>query len=66
VERLLEVVFEWLFNGLVPDNSGSKRLFDEHGFDNLGLGGGAQGDQLILFRRPLAPVSLRRDPTWTA
>jgi hypothetical protein len=49
---------------VLPDNTGSKQLFDQHHFDNLGLGGGAGGDQLILFRAPLVPVASTRALTW--
>jgi hypothetical protein len=50
---------------VLPENTGSKTLFDEHYFDDIGERGGAGGDQLILFRRPLVPVRAKREPSWS-
>jgi hypothetical protein len=44
---------------VLPDNDASSRLFDEHGFDNLGLAGGEND----LFRQPGLEPSFRREPS---
>jgi hypothetical protein len=72
LEATLEVI-QTRFHGampfvkahVLPNNAGSKRLFDEHGFDSLGLGGGPAGDQLTVFRGRYVPVSLTREPSWS-
>jgi hypothetical protein len=51
---------------VLPENAGSLRLFDEHRFDNLGIGGGPAGDQYTVFREAAIPPTERRQPTWTA
>lgn len=74
LRNALEVI-ETMFGGkqmpfvranVKPTNSGSKPLFDEHGFENLGVGGGADGSQLALFRPPGTKPNFKRQPTWSS
>jgi hypothetical protein len=57
---------------VLPVNAGSKPLFDEHRFDNLGLtrhvnmlGKEEKGDNLALFRRPGIPPAAKRPRNWS-
>jgi hypothetical protein len=45
-----------------PDNDKSNRLFDEHGFENLGP---RQGENDV-FRPPGLDAAFRREQTWSA
>jgi hypothetical protein len=51
----------YVFAKVKPTNKGSKQLFDEHYFDDMGNHGGEH----ILLRAPDLEPTLRRSVTWS-
>jgi hypothetical protein len=51
----------YVFAKVKPPNRGSKTLFDEHGFEDMGN----QGGEHILLRPPGVAPTLKRRPTWS-
>lgn len=52
----------YVFAKVKPSNTASKRLFDEHHFDDMGNHGGEH----VLLRAPGIDPAARRDASWSA
>jgi hypothetical protein len=51
----------YVFSKVKVSNTASKRLHDEHGFDNTGH----QGGEHLLLRPPELDPTFKREQTWS-